>query len=179
MKSRTPDGFSLWELMVVIALVIVLGLAAIENLMPLMGDAERAAHASTRGALQSAIGLESTVRVLESGYSGLHAMHHANPVEWLSAPMGNYAGDIASGAYDEIPPRHWGYDPDAGLLVYRVGFPEFFSGSFMTPAAIRFRVVVERGANGVPRGVMLKQIDSGRWITDESVLAKIVGDSHE
>ena len=179
MICQRSAGFSLWELMVVIALIIVLGLAAIENLMPLMGDAERAAHASTRGALQSAIGLESTVRVLESGYSGLHAMHHANPVDWLRVPMSNYVGEIAPDAYEEIPARHWAFDSDGGILVYRVGFPEFFEGDFMTPAGIRYRVVVEQDTNGAPQGVVLEQIDTGQWVTDKSVLARITGGSHE
>lgn len=179
MKIRNSVGFSLWELMVVIALVIILVLAAIENLVPLMGDAERAAHVSTRGALQSAIGMESTTRVLGGGMSAIQAMHHANPVDWLRMPMSNYAGEISNGSYEAIPPRHWAFDTDSKLLVYRVGFPEFFSGSFMTPAAIRYRVVVETRTGGTPRGVSLEQIDSGTWLTDESIMAKVLGDVDE
>lgn len=168
-------GFSLWELMVVIALIIVLVLTAIENLLPLMGDAERVTHASTRGALQSAVGMETVTRVLDGAREGLPDMHSANPVDWLQAPMSNYAGEIRGGPYEEIPPRHWAFDSNAGVLVYKVGFPEYFTGDSMQPAVIRYRVTVQTGPDGTPRGVSLEQLDSGEWTTDESTLARWIG----
>lgn len=175
MTRLNSAGFSLWELMVVIALIIVLVLTAIENLLPLMGDAERVAHASTRGALQSAVGLESTMRVLDRGNDGLRAMRDANPVDWLQTPMNNYVGEISGRPYEAIPPRRWAFDKHSQVLVYRVGFPEYFTGDSMAPAVIRYRVTVQDGPGGTPRGVFLEQIDAGEWITDGSVLARWIG----
>lgn len=175
MMRRNHAGFSLWELMVVIALIIVLVLTAIENLLPLMGDAERVTHASTRGALRSAVGMETTVRVLDRAGDGLQAMDGTNPVDWLQAPMSNYAGEISGRSYEDIPPRHWAFDSHTGVLVYRVGFPEYFAGDSMTPSVIRYRVTVQNSPGGTPRGVFLEQLDSGEWITGESILARWIG----
>lgn len=168
-------AFTLWELMVVVALVVFLFAITIENLLPLRGDAERVAVTATRSSIVSTIGLEAVRRTLTDGMAGMEAMDGANPIEWLGVTMGNYAGSVQGAGYESIPRGHWAFDEDAEVLVYRVRYPEYFQGSFTAPPVIRFRVAVRRNANGKVGGVGLDQLDTGTWTTDGSELARLAG----
>jgi len=179
MKQRRGFGFTLWELMIVIALIVIFILAAIENLLPLRGAAEQAAQSTTAAALSSAVSLESMERVLTSGLGSLREMENANPVDWLRVPMANYAGVVPGGSYHDVPEGQWAFDESAGVVIYRVRYPEYFDGSFLQPPAIRYRVKLLHGAGGMPNGIRLEQLDSATWTVDGSELKRLMGDRNE
>lgn len=167
---RVQRGFTLLELVVVVVLVVLLFVTAIENLLPLRGEAERAALMSTIGGLQSATGLEASRRaVIDS--AKLAAMDGDNPMAWLALTPATYVGDIDS--YTDLARGQWGYMPGSGILFYRVRYPEYFEGDFDQPAGIRFRVTVDR-RNGRMNGIRLAQLDRGEWRMDGSEIARIM-----
>lgn len=172
--ARAANGFTLWELMVVVALVVFLFIAAVENLLPLRADAERATVATTIGSLRSALGMESIRRVMAPDGAPLDAMTGVNPMEWLAVKPSTYSGVIDS--VDDLPRGHWGFEAASGTLFYRVRYPEYFEGSFMEPPGLRFRVVAERGAGENLRGVKLEQLDAGDWTTDGSQIGRLLGE---
>lgn len=161
-------GFTLWELMVVVALVVFLFAAAIENLLPLRGDAERAAVLTTVGTLRSAVGLEVSRRVLDGNGSSLASLDGANPMAFLAIPPASYAGTVDGGALEQTPRGAWVFVTDSGTLFYRVRYPEYFEGDFQSPPGIRFRVHVYRSDRGSITGVDLVQLDDAAWDTSGS-----------
>ncbi|HEX7029433.1 MAG TPA: type II secretion system protein [Gammaproteobacteria bacterium] len=166
-------GFTLWELMVVVALVVIFFVAAIENLLPLRAEAERAAVGTTVGSLKSALGMETVRRAMARGNETLDMMAGANPMNWLAVAPANYSGTIDE--FHDVPRGHWGFHAASGTLFYRVRYPEYFDGSFAEPPGLRFRVVAERGAQRNLSGVKLEQIDAGDWTTDGSEIGRLLG----
>lgn len=172
---QTSRGFTLWELMVVIALVVTLFVTAIENLLPMRGDAERAAVAATVGSLQSALGMESIRRAMTRGDEMLETMDGANPMDWLAVTPANYLG-VIDGDLSSVPRGHWAFDVTQGILFYRVRYPQYFEGSFTRPSGLRFQVIAERGMDGKLGGIRLARLDSGAWTTDGSEFSRWLGD---
>lgn len=132
--------FSLLELVLVIVLVVVLVITALENLLPLRGQAESARFAQTLGALRGALGLTISERVLAGGLPAVAGLAQENPMTWLAVTPGNYTG--ASDHLDPagLPPGGWGFDNTTRSLVYRVQYPEYFQGGDPGPPHIRLTV---------------------------------------
>lgn len=164
-------GFTLLELLVVVALVAFLFAAAIDNLLPLRGAAESAAFIATVGSLQSATGLEATRRVLGGGEAALLDMDGRNPIDWLAVKPERYSSTIPSGDLRHVARGHWAYDAGSGTLFYRVRYPQYFSGSHTNPHGIRFRVAVSH-VRGAVREVRLEQLDTAAWALEGSELRR-------
>lgn len=161
MQQRASSGFTLWELMVVVALVVVLFVTALENLLPLRGEAEKAALLATIGSLRSATGLEASRRAIV-GAEALRAMDGADPMAWLAAKPERYVGDVERS--HDVPRGGWGYLAGEGVLFYRIRYPEYFRGGSGEPAGLRFRVDVTFAGTRVS-GIRLAELDHGQWRT--------------
>lgn len=177
MTGRTSyhsHGFTLWELLVVIALVIILFVTALENLLPLRGDAERTAHAYTVNALRSAIGLQATQRALQRRPDSLGEMRNGNPMQWLAIKPERYVGNISAGEYETVPHGGWAFDAGNRVLFYRFRYPEYVNGDFMAPPGVRYRLDVSEGADGNVRKIELRQLDWFEWRTDGSEIRRLL-----
>lgn len=163
MRTGRQQGFTLLELILVVALVIILFAVAIENLLPLRAAAERAAHVATVGNLRTAAGHEAIRRVLARHGPGLAEMDGANPIEWLVSPPAGYAGHLPANRYDEVSRAGWAFDPVDRVLFYRVRYPEYVEGAYPSPPGIRYQVVVSRTADGGVRDVSLVQLETAEW----------------
>lgn len=162
---RKVSGFTLWELLVVIALVIIFFVAALQNILPLRGTAERAAVTMMYGNLNSAVALESMRRLVSGGPSAVDSMDGGNPFAWFSVQPSSYVGERKAAAWRDMPPGSWAYDPGSGTIFYRVRYSQYFSGNFSTPPGIRFRVVAGNRKVNAGSGALLEQIDEGQWST--------------
>lgn len=167
-------GFSLLELVVVVALIAVLWFVAIDRLLRLRIDAERVAMLQVLGGLRSALGLEVAERVVRRGLASLVELQGANPMALLAETPHNYLGELDAPDPASVPPGSWYYDRRGRVLVYRVRHPGAFEGGPAEgPPRARFRVeVVWRDRDGDGRldpgvdgigGVRLAPVEPYRW----------------
>lgn len=113
-------GFSMLELVVVVALVAVLSGFLLVRVLPLIGQAERIAFLQTRQQIQSALLLEAAERVARGESATLAELTGENPMQLLLEPPANYFGTWSeTGA--ALKRRAWYYDPRENRLVYRPG----------------------------------------------------------
>ncbi len=166
------QGFTLLELLLVITLVAVLILVAIENLLPLTGEAERVAVQQNRVAVDTALRGEAAERLLKQGREAVQAMEGSNPVDWLGRPPANYLGEQPGVDPADISPGHWYWDSHGGWLVYRVRHARYFETDLEGPARIRFRVTREGSEQFF--GLRLESPDHYQWSTEGSELARLL-----
>jgi prepilin-type N-terminal cleavage/methylation domain-containing protein len=120
-RARAARGFSLFELVVVIVVIAILSGLLLTRVLPLIGQAERAAFMQTRQQIHSALLLEAAERVVRAESGTLIALSGTNPMDLLLEPPGNYRGTITEFGGDRLPRRSWFFDEDDRLLVYRPG----------------------------------------------------------
>jgi len=135
---RRSAGFSYIELIVVITLVIILVATAIENLLPLTGEAERVAVERNRVAVDTALRGAAAERLVKQGREAVIELETMNPVELLGRQPSNYLGEQAGVDPADIPPGHWVWDPLSRSLIYRLRHARYFQSEGPGPAHIRF-----------------------------------------
>lgn len=119
--SRRPSGFTLFELVVVVAAIAILAGVALDRVLPLIGRAQRAAFVRVRADLQSALFLEAADRITRGEADTLAELATGNPMALLLEPPANYVGSVGPRSDRDIPRASWYYDERAGHLAYRVG----------------------------------------------------------
>lgn len=138
-KYQDPlRGFTLLELVVVIAIISLLATVAAERLWEIQVKAERAAMESVIGALQSALGMQVADALLSGERRGLETLADSNPMERLAAAPNNYVGALADAT--EVGGAQWYFDLRERVLVYRAYNVARFRGGAANPAQIRFVV---------------------------------------
>jgi len=177
-RGARGAGFSLLELVIVVALLAVLWFVAIERLLQLRIDAERVAMLQVLGGLRSALGLEVAERVVRRGLASVVELQGSNPMALLAETPHNYVGELDAPDPASVPAGSWYFDRRSRVLVYRVRYPEAFEGGPAEgPPRARFRVeVVWRDRDGDGRldprvdgigGVRLAPMEPYRWKTGE------------
>lgn len=163
-------GFTLLELTIVVLVILVLFLAALNELLPLRARVERSEVLVTVGSMRRALGYEMARRVLEEPAGGPEALVGSNPVLWLATPPRNYVGELTGEAAAAVAPGSWYFDPAEGVLVYRVEHEDGFTGK---DQRIRLRVALrfedrdgdgryQRGSDRV-LGLDIEVLDAFVW----------------
>jgi len=140
--GRSNRGFTLLELVVVMILVGILFSVAAWRLLPLRGDAEAAHVATTIGTLRSALGLSLADHVLRGQYQALQTLDGSNPMDLMLETPERYAGIVSGRDIGRVPPGHWYFIEESGLLGYRVRFPHYLLDSPADPVHLHWRVVM-------------------------------------
>lgn len=171
---RDQSGFTLLELVIVIALVCLLFLTAWWRLMPLRGSAEAAHVATTVGTLRSALGLHVAERIVNDSPAAVAELDGSNPMKLLQQRPGNYLGEFPS-AGPRIAAGSWFFETRTGRLGYRLRFPQYLVGTPPEPVDLYWRIRVrfnDRNDNGVldagtdsVRAVELETLHAERWQT--------------
>lgn len=163
MIGRCPQaGFTLLEIVIVIALVILLFLVAVDRILPLRGRAEAAHVRQVVGTLRSNLGLTVAERVVVDGLDSVATLAGSDPMTLLAEPPNNYAGNLDAG--DVPKPGTWYFDPRTGRLGYRVEFTGHLAGAPET-ASLHWWVAVDRD-DGKPRWVHLRaHPDNPEWFS--------------
>lgn len=125
-----------------IILVGILFSVAAWHLLPLRGDAEAAHVATTIGTLRSALGLSLADHVLRGQYQALQALDGSNPMDLMLETPERYAGIVSGRDIGRVPPGHWYFIEESGLLGYRVRFPNYLLDSPADPVHLYWRVVM-------------------------------------
>jgi len=118
---RRARGFTLLELIVVVAAVALLAGVALNRLLPLVGRAQRAAFLQVQNELKSALLLEAAERITRGESHTLPDLAAQNPMALLLEPPANYVGVVRRVDAAAIPRASWYYDERQGHLAYRVG----------------------------------------------------------
>ena len=121
-------GFSLLELVVVIALISVLIGVALDRLVPWIDDAERVAVMRLEGELRSALMLEAAKQLARGDREALAALDGSNPMSLLVEQPGSYLGEYNATFGMKVPQRSWIFDRDRRELVYHPGGPKVTKG---------------------------------------------------
>lgn len=120
--SRTA-GFTLLELVIVIAIISTLATVALQRLLPWMDEAERVAVLRVEGQLRSTLVMEAAQRIARGRSESITDLSGSNPVNFLLDPPNNYVGELDDGNPGSAPVRHWYFDGTTRRLVYRLGEP--------------------------------------------------------
>jgi len=116
-------GFSLLELIVVVAIISTLVAVALQRLLPYIDEAERVSVLRVEGQLRSTLMMEAAERIVRGQAGSITELEGSNPFNLLAEPPKNYLGELASAGQGPVTPRHWYFRPHDGQLVYRLGEP--------------------------------------------------------
>ena len=168
-------GFSLLELVVVIALIGTLISVAAHRLLPYIDEAERVAVLRVEGQLRSSVMMEAAQRILRGQSAGISALDGANPVKFLLDPPKNYAGERLRREIEQSPTRRWYFEQDGQRLVYRLGAPFGLPvrDESVEDPAFQVRVAfADTNGNGVFEaqreelyGVRLQRVAGAKWLS--------------
>lgn len=123
-STPVPDsGFTLFELVLVIAIISIFVAVALDRLLPYIDEAERVAVLRVEGQLRSTLVMEAAERIARGDSASISELNGTNPVKFLLEPPKNYVGELPSRLVADAPPRHWYFDRGRRHLVYQTGEP--------------------------------------------------------
>ncbi len=171
-------GFSLLELIVVIALISTLIGVAVTRLLPYIDEAERVAVLRVEGQLRSSITMEAAKRIVRGQSASLSDLEGSNPIKFLLEPPKNYVGERRQREIDQVPTRRWYYEQDRQRLVYRLGAPfglPVHDESLQDPAFVVRVAFADTNGNGIFEaqrdelyGVRLQRVAGVQWLSGEA-----------
>ena len=170
-------GFSLLELVVVVALVAILMAVAVSKYLALAVEAERVMMESVLSSLRSAINMKMAEYIVEGRINDVRRLENSNPMDRLSQTPNNYAGELDSTETAGVPSGTWYFDRAERTLVYRAHNVNYFQTALAGPARARFRVRVlfqDRDGDRIfdaakdrLEGVQLTPLEPYRWLSYE------------
>ncbi|MHB8347679.1 MAG: prepilin-type N-terminal cleavage/methylation domain-containing protein [Acidiferrobacterales bacterium] len=165
MRLRREQGFTLLELVVVIAVIAVLLTVVIDRLWIVQKEAEATAMEQVLGTLRSALGMKVASDLVNDDIADLHRLAGSNPMQVLAQTPRNYLGAFNGVNPASIPGGHWYFDRHSRMLIYRVRNRDYFSGGLGSPARAGFtiRIAQARHVRGEPVGAMLVAVTPYRW----------------
>jgi prepilin-type N-terminal cleavage/methylation domain-containing protein len=138
---RSERGFSLLELLITIVVLSVLLIVAVDRLLALRYEAERAMVQSVTGAMRSALYIEFAAAAARGEFARMEVAGGSNPMLHLAERPESYAGEFFGPEPEVFEPGSWYFDRRDRALVYLVRFPEQFVGSLAGPPRLRLSVV--------------------------------------
>lgn len=122
MMARGRDGgFSLLELVVVIALIGTMLSIALYKLVRYVHEAERVAVMTFEAQMRNVLLTEAAKRLLAKQSAPLAELDQCNPIRLLLDPPVNYVGELDEDQMDLADGRQWYFDATRRELVYRRG----------------------------------------------------------
>jgi general secretion pathway protein G len=135
-------GFTLFELVLVIAVVAVLATFALDKLMGYQEMAEKAAMEHTVSVLHSALANRIAGRMAAGLGLEVEGIERENPMDWLARRPDNYFGALYDPVYRDVPKGTWHFDRKSQELVYRPRMTKFFTPDAEGREWVRFRTVL-------------------------------------
>ncbi len=171
------SGFSLLELVTVIAIISILVAVALHRLLPYMDEAERVSVIRLEGQLRSTLMMEAAERIVRGQSTTLTELNGSNPVNFLLEPPKNYLGELQGPSARELRARHWYFDTASRQLTYRLGepFATGRDGELSEDPAFSVRVAfADANGDGVFQpetdelyGVRLARVAGTEWLAPE------------
>lgn len=111
-------GFSLIELIIVIAILSMLMSVFLDRVWYFQEMAEKAAMEENVGAIQSALTMLHAKGFVRGTPEDVNRLARENPVKWLQKPPRNYAGEFFNPTIHSVAPGSWIFDLKARELIY-------------------------------------------------------------
>lgn len=169
---RSGRGFTLLELTIVVIIISLLVAIAIDRLLKLQVQAERAAMQGVLGNLQSAMALTISEHIARDRIAALRQYVHSNPMALLASPPINYLGSFRNA------PAHpegasWWFEQNSNSLAYLVLNKDYFQAKNTKNGVIKFKieaVYVDKNGNrrfdrhDELKGLQLRPTEPYRWL---------------
>ena len=133
-------GCSLLEILIVIVIVSVLLVVAIDRLLVLRFEAERATVQTVIGALRSALYIEFAAAAARGELKRMDKAAGSNPMAHLAEKPEAYIGEFYGPDPTVFEPGTWYFDLRDGVLIYVVRFPQQFVTALPGPPRLRLAV---------------------------------------
>ena len=135
---KSSSGFTLLELLVVVAMVSLLGGVLLDRFLFYQEQAEKASMEQMVSALRNALRLKIADRLL-NGQQGQATLMDDNPLDWLREAPPNYLGERFGPAPGTVPAGSWYFDLRDKTLVYVVAGRHFVT-NLAGRKEVRFQV---------------------------------------
>ena len=169
-RFSKQKGFTLFELIVVIAIISILAVFALGRYARLLVDVERTSMEHDLGVMRSAISMQVAAHYLAGDMQGLGLLVGSNPMELLAEKPKNYRGALSQAEAATVERGEWYFDLDSGELVYLVTNEEYFSSESQSHK-VRFKIipVYSEKITGATEseylaGLRMKAVEPYRWL---------------
>lgn len=171
---RRNNGFTLFEMVVVICAIVILYMVAEQRLNDLPAAAERASFFAILDQLRTGVNFEVYTRLARGGKASVMELAGTNPMDMLLEAPSNYRGELDTVTDTNIDKRRsWYFETSTGELVYVVGGPSIddvwvsFGNIEVNYGQIRMKLENvydgEPIAGNVDAGQGSKPGDAGKW----------------
>lgn len=161
---RRLRGFSLFELILVVTIVVILASVLLDRVLRYQEEAEKAAMEHTVGVIKSALNLKVAGLLARDQAAEMEKLIQENPMNWLADRPRNYLGEYFDPGPEDTAPGHWYFDLKTRHLVYVVQRGEHFIPGPDGRKWVRFRakVVYNEPRGGMRPGLQAKEIGGVR-----------------
>jgi hypothetical protein len=159
-RNFRATGFTLFELILVIALVAVFSGVLLGRFRMYQEAAEKAAMEQTAGAIRSALNIQMAALIARGRADEIPRLAALNPVTLLAEKPRNYAGEYYDVTGSDIAPGSWYYDLKNKELVYLVDRGAHFLPDKDGRKCVRYRVDLVYN-DDLPRGRNSAGVDVG------------------
>ena len=133
-------GFTLLELVIVIAIIVTLMGLFMNRFMYYQEQAEKTAMQQVVGAIQSALVMQYGQILTRGKPSDIAALAQDNPMNLLQKAPHNYAGEFYDPTPHSVPPGNWMFDLKTRDLIYVLGEGNYFKPGKDGRKWIRFHI---------------------------------------
>jgi general secretion pathway protein G len=140
-------GFTLLELIIVIAIIVVLMGAFLNRALLYQEQAEKTAMEQVAANVQTALTLQYGQILTRGKPSDVPALVQDNPMNWMQKKPANYAGEFYEPTPLTVSPGNWVFDLKSRDLVYVLNNTSYFNPGKDGQKWIRFHVAVSYEAS--------------------------------
>ncbi|MFZ5531373.1 MAG: type II secretion system protein [Pseudomonadota bacterium] len=163
-KARRPGGFTMFELLLVIAIVGILAAVFLNRVLWYQERAEKAAMEQVAAVVQSALNLQVAKLAVEGRLAEAGLLTSENPMNWLAQRPSNYRGEFFDPDDGKVAAGGWYYDLKSHELVYLVELAEHFQPQEQGGRRVRYRVKIVYNKDGRDiGGVVVEPVGSYGW----------------
>jgi general secretion pathway protein G len=159
------DGFTLFELVLVIAIVGILGSFLLTRLDRAAEFAEMTSMETTASTLNEALLLEFAHHVMAGDREEIPKLLAANPMLLLAQKPANYLGEFHDPPASSGQTGNWYYDAGTHELVYLVRRGDYFVPDTAGEKRVRYRVslLYDESQTRTLIGVVLRPLEAYKW----------------
>ncbi len=158
LSPQSSKGFTLVELVVVIAVLSVLAGTLLNRVWFYQEQAEKTAMIEVAAAIQSALTMQHGRLLTRGMESETTVLAADNPMKWLSKQPRNYSGEFYDPTPRAVAPGNWVFDLRSRELIYVLGRADYFIPGKDGNKWIRYRINLMYDPGSGPFGKNSKEL---------------------